>query len=111
MIVSNGYAKVVADRAKVCHFKFAVKLLFKGINSGSTANNLNIIHIDWYNEAVYWGKRQVFSCKNVVVSLKLLKTKAYKEVVNNFILYIKWLLKAVKTFKEVVDFSRFAKAI
>ena len=45
-----------------------------------------------------------------MVGLKLLKAKAYKEVVNNFILYIRWLLKAIKTFKKVVDF-RFAKAI
>ena len=45
-IVSNGYAKVVANRAKICHLKFAAELLFKGVNSGSTANNLNIIYIN-----------------------------------------------------------------
>ena len=46
-----------------------------------------------------------------MVGLKLLKAKAYKEVINNFILYIRRLLKAVKTFKEVVDLSRFIKAV
>jgi len=46
-----------------------------------------------------------------VVSLKLLEAKAYKEVVNNFILYTRWLLKAVETFKEAADLSRFAKAV
>ena len=64
-------------------------MLFKRINSGSTADNLNIIYIDWYNKAIYRGKRRVFSYKNAVISLKLLKAKAYKEVINNFILYIR----------------------
>ena len=86
-------------------------MLFKGVNSGSTANNFNIVYIDWYDKAVYKGKRGVFSYKNTVVSLKLLKAKAYKKIVNNFILYIKWLLKTVKTFKEVADLFKFAKAV
>ena len=86
-------------------------MLFKRVNSGFTVNNFDIIYIDWYNEAVYRGKKGVFSYKNTVVSLKLLKAKAYKEVVNNFILYTKWLLKAIETFKEAVDFFRFTKAI
>ena len=46
MIVNNGHAKVVADRAKICHLKFTTELLFKGINNGSTANNLDIIYVD-----------------------------------------------------------------
>jgi hypothetical protein len=70
-------------------------LLFKGVNSSSTADNLNIIYINWYNKAIYRGKRWVFNCKNTVVSLELLKAKAYKEVINDFILYIRWLLKAI----------------
>ena len=44
--MSNGYAKVVADRAKIYYLKFATELLFKGVNSGSTINNLNIIYIN-----------------------------------------------------------------
>ena len=52
MIASNGHAKVVANRAKIYYLKFAAKLLFKGVNGGSAANNLNIIYINWYNEAV-----------------------------------------------------------
>ena len=86
-------------------------MLFKGVNSGFTVNNLDIIYINWYNKAVYRDKRRVLGYKNAVVSLKLLKVKAYKEVINNFILYIRWLFKAIKTFKKAVDFSRFAKAI
>jgi hypothetical protein len=46
-----------------------------------------------------------------MVGLKLLEAKAYKEVINNFILYARWLLKAVETFKKAVDLSRFAKAV
>ena len=46
IIMSNGYAKVVADRAKIYYLKFATELLFKGVNSGSTINNLNIIYIN-----------------------------------------------------------------
>ena len=110
-IASNSHAKVVADRAKIYHLKFAAKLLFKRVDNSFTADNLNIIYIDWYDEAVYRGKRGVLSHKNTVVGLKLLKAKAYKEVINNFILYIRWLLKTVKTFKEAVDLSRFAKAV
>ena len=45
-IVSNGYTKVVADKAKIYYLKFATELLFKGVNSGSTTNNLNIIYIN-----------------------------------------------------------------
>ena len=110
-IISNSYTKIIANRAKIYHFKFTAELLFKRVNSSSTANNLNIIYIDWYNKAVYRGKRGVLSYKNAIVGLKLLEVKAYKEVVNNFILYTKWLLKTVKTFKEVTDLSRFAKAV
>ena len=86
-------------------------MLFKGVNGGSTVNNLNIIYINWYNKAIYKNKRRVFSYKNTIVSLKFLKAKAYKEVINNFILYIRWLLKAVKTFKEAADLFRFTKAV
>ena len=86
-------------------------MLFKGVNGSFTANNLDIIYINWYNKAVYRNKWQIFSYKNAVVGLKLLKTKAYKEVINNFIPYIRWLLKAIKTFKEAVDLSKFAKAV
>jgi len=46
MITNNGYIKVIANRAKICHLKFATKLLFKGVNNGSTANNLDIIYVD-----------------------------------------------------------------
>ena len=109
--MSNSYAKVVANRAKIYYLKFAAELLFKRVNGGFAVNNLNIIYIDWYDEAVRRGKRGVLGHKNAVVGLKLLKAKAYKEVINNFILYIRWLFKTVKTFKEVVDLFRFAKAV
>ena len=46
IIASNSYTKVVANRAKICYFKFTTKLLFKGVNGGSTINNLNIIYIN-----------------------------------------------------------------
>jgi hypothetical protein len=46
MIASNSYAKVIADRAKIYYLKFATELLFKRVNGGSTANNLDIIYID-----------------------------------------------------------------
>jgi hypothetical protein len=110
-IISNGYTKVVTNRAKICYLKFAIELLFKGINSGFTANNLDIIYINWYNKTVYRSKRWVFNYKNDIVGLKLLKAKAYKEVINNFILYIRWLLKDIETFKEAVDLFKFTKAI
>ena len=87
--MSNSHAKVIADRAKIYYFKFATELLFKGVNSSSTTNDFNIIYINWYNKAVYKNKRQVLSYKNAIVGLKLLKAKAYKEVINNFILYIR----------------------
>ena len=87
--MSNSYTKVVANRAKIYHLKFAAELLFKGVDGGFTANNLNIIYINWYDKAVYRSKRQVLSYKNTVVSLKLLEAKAYKKVINNFILYIR----------------------
>ena len=86
-------------------------MLFKRVNGSFTVNNLNIIYINWYNKAVYRGKRRVFGYKNTIVSLKLLKVKAYKEVINNFIQYIRWLLKAIKTFKEIVDLYKFTKII
>ena len=111
MVVSNSYAKVVADRAKICYFKFAAELLFKGVNGGSATDDLDIIYINWYNEAVCRSKRWVLNYKNAVVGLKLLEAKAYKEVVNNFIPYIKWLLKAIEIFKETADFFRFTKAV
>ena len=86
-------------------------MLFKGVDGSSAVDNLDIIYINWYNKAVYRGKRGVFGYKNTIVSLKLLEAKAYKKVINNFILYIRWLLKTVETFKEAVDLSRFAKAV
>ena len=86
-------------------------MLFKGVDGGFTANNLDIIYINWYNEAIYKNKKQILSYKNAVVSLKLLKAKAYKEVVNNFILYIRWLFKAIKAFKEAADLFKFTKVI
>ena len=46
IIISNSYAKVVANRAKIYYFKFTIELLFKGVNSGFTANNFNIIYIN-----------------------------------------------------------------
>ena len=46
IIVSNSYAKIVANRAKICYLKFATELLFKGVNGGSTANDLNIIYVN-----------------------------------------------------------------
>ena len=64
-------------------------MLFKRVNGSFTVNNLNIIYINWYNKAVHRGKRRVFGYKNTIVSLKLLKVKAYKEVINNFIPYIR----------------------
>ena len=45
-IASNGYAKVVANKAKICHLKFAAKLLFKKVNGGFIINNFNIIYIN-----------------------------------------------------------------
>ena len=45
-ITSNNYTKVVTNRAKICYLKFATELLFKGVNSGSTANNFNIVYIN-----------------------------------------------------------------
>ena len=46
MIVNNSYVKVVTNRAKICHFKFVIELLFKGVNNGFITNNLNIIYIN-----------------------------------------------------------------
>jgi hypothetical protein len=46
IIISNNYTKVVANRAKIYYLKFTAELLFKGINSGSTTDNLNIIYIN-----------------------------------------------------------------
>ena len=86
-------------------------MLFKEVNGGSTINNLNIIYINWYDEAIYKSKRRVLSYKNTIVGLKLLKAKAYKEVINNFIPHARWLLKAIEIFKKVLDLSRFTKAV
>ena len=44
--MSNGYTKVVVNRAKICYLKFTTELLFKGVNSGFTANNFNIVYIE-----------------------------------------------------------------
>jgi hypothetical protein len=46
IIVSNSYTKVVTNRAKICYLKFTTELLFKGVNSGFTTNNLNIIYVN-----------------------------------------------------------------
>ena len=46
IIASNSYTKVVANRAKIYYLKFTIELLFKRVNGGSTANNLNIIYVD-----------------------------------------------------------------
>jgi hypothetical protein len=46
IIVSNSHAKVVANRAKICYLKLAIKLLFKGVNGSSTINNFNIVYIN-----------------------------------------------------------------
>ena len=40
IIVSNGYAKVVVNRAKIYYLKFTTELLFKRVNGGF------IIYID-----------------------------------------------------------------
>ena len=45
-MASNNYTKVVVHRAKIYYLKFAIELLFKGVNSDSTTNNLNIIYIN-----------------------------------------------------------------
>jgi hypothetical protein len=46
IIISNSHAKVVANRAKICHLKFTAELLFKGVNSSSAANDFDIIYIN-----------------------------------------------------------------
>ena len=46
IIASNDYTKVVANRAKIYYLKFTIELLFKRVNGGFTADNLNIIYID-----------------------------------------------------------------
>ena len=46
IIASNGYTKIIADRAKIYYLKFAAELLFKGVNSGFTINDFNIIYIN-----------------------------------------------------------------
>jgi hypothetical protein len=46
IIMSNSYAKVVADRAKICYLKFTAELLFKGVNGGFAVDNLDIIYIN-----------------------------------------------------------------
>jgi hypothetical protein len=57
MIMSNSYAKVVANRAKICYLKFTTELLFKGVDSGSTTNDFDIIYINWYDKTVYRSER------------------------------------------------------
>jgi hypothetical protein len=46
IIASDSYAKVVADRAKICHLKFTIELPFNGVNGGPTADNLNVVYVD-----------------------------------------------------------------
>ena len=46
IIASNGYTKVVANRAKIYHLKFTTELPFNGVNGGPTANNLNVVYVD-----------------------------------------------------------------
>ena len=46
IIASNGHAKVVADRAKICYLEFAAELLFKRVNGSSAADNLNIVYVN-----------------------------------------------------------------
>ena len=46
IIASNGYIKVVTNRAKIYYLKFAAELLFKGVNGGFAANDLNIVYIN-----------------------------------------------------------------
>ena len=46
IIASNGYTKIVANRAKIYYLKFAIELLFKRINNSFTVNNLDIIYIN-----------------------------------------------------------------
>ena len=46
IIASNSYTKIVADRAKIYYLKFTTELLFKGVNGGSTINDLDIIYIN-----------------------------------------------------------------
>ena len=46
IIASNSYAKVVANRAKICYLKFTIEQPFNRVNGGPTANNLNIVYID-----------------------------------------------------------------
>ena len=46
IIASNGYTKVIANKAKICYFKFAAELLFKRVDGSFAANNLNIIYIN-----------------------------------------------------------------
>ena len=46
IIASNGYTKVVANRTKICYLEFAIELLFKRVDGGSTTDNLNIVYID-----------------------------------------------------------------
>ena len=46
IIVSNGYTKVVANRAKICYLKFTTELPFNRVDGSPTTNNLNIVYID-----------------------------------------------------------------
>jgi hypothetical protein len=57
IIASDSYIKIAANRAKIYHFKFAAELLFKGVNSSSTTDDLDIIYINRYDKAIYKSKR------------------------------------------------------
>jgi hypothetical protein len=46
MIASNSYTKVVTNKTKICYLKFTTELLFKGVNSSFTVNDLDIIYIN-----------------------------------------------------------------
>jgi hypothetical protein len=46
IIASNNYIKIIANKAKIYYLKFTTELLFKGVNSSSAVNNLNIIYIN-----------------------------------------------------------------
>jgi hypothetical protein len=46
IIASNGYTKVVADRAKIYYLKLAAELLFKGVDGSFTADDFDIVYIN-----------------------------------------------------------------
>ena len=45
-IASDGHAKVVANRAKICHLKFTTELPFNGVDGGPTADDLDVVYVD-----------------------------------------------------------------